>query len=118
MLIIIYYIFTISLAIITHYFQMIIIFLIYTVLVFLKVENMSFFSFSLNLNSALTVNMLLEILETKFSHLEKDNNNNSLVDFLEKLNEIVHLTSLAQCLAHIKCYSFSPSQRGRLTNIN
>lgn len=36
MLIIIYYIFTISLAIITHYFQMIVIFLIYTSLGFLE----------------------------------------------------------------------------------
>lgn len=45
--------------------------------------------------------MLLEILETEFPHLEKGNNNSSFVDFLEKLNEIVQLITLAQCLAYV-----------------
>jgi len=61
----------------------------------LTCENVFFSTFSLHLHSVLTVNMLLEILETEFPHLEKGNNNSSSVDFLEKLNEIVQLISLA-----------------------
>ena len=100
LIIIIIIIITISLAIITHCFQMIT-FSHLHVLIFLIFENIFFFTFSLHLHSVLTVNMLLEILETGFPHLEKGNNNSSFSDFLEKLNEIVQLITLTQCLAYI-----------------